>query len=97
MTDWDQVVEYIHNAMEAVDEAHDRTEELRENTNHETFDAFREQMNVLLEHLGKLKMVLDNEEAYAMDELMDALSRVYSGHSADYRRTPRMSQEQSKN
>jgi hypothetical protein len=35
-------------------------------------------------------MVLDNEEAFAMDELMDAMSKVYSGHRADYRKTPRM-------
>lgn len=93
MTDWDQVIEYIHNAMEAVDEAHSASEELREQANHATFDAFREKMEALQEHLTRLKTVLDNEEAYAMDELMDALSRVYSGHRAEYRRTPRMQEE----
>jgi hypothetical protein len=90
MTDWDQIVEYIHNAMEAVDEAHEASEELREDTNHETFDVFRKKMAELQEHLIKLKVVLDNEQAYAMDELMDALSEAHSGHRAEYRRTPRM-------
>jgi hypothetical protein len=93
MTDWDQVIEYMHNAMQAVDEAHRASEELKEKTNHQTFDGFREKMVELEEHLGRLKIVLDNEEAFAMDELIDALSRVYSGHRAEYRRTPRMKDE----
>ncbi len=93
MTDWDQILEYIHNAMQAVDEAHQASHELRENANHETFNGFRQKMEELEEHLGQLKKVLDNEEAYAMDELMDALSKVYSGHRTDYRRTPRMMEE----
>lgn len=93
MTDWDEVVEYIYNAMQAVDQAHQASHELLENTNHETFNGFREKMAELEEHLGQLKKVLDNEEAYAVDELVDALSKVYSGHRAEYRRTPRMMDE----
>lgn len=90
MTDWNEMVEYIHNAMRAVDEAHGASEKLRKETNHDTFDAFRARMEELQEHLSKLKTVLDNEEAYAMDELVDALSRTYSGHESQYRKTPRM-------
>ena len=90
MTDWDEMVEYIHGAIEAVDEAHSAAQHLKQDANHVTFDEFRRKMADLQAHLRKLKAILDNEEAYAMDELMDALSRVYSGHSADYRRTPRM-------
>jgi len=93
MSDLTQIAEYIHSAMQAVKEAHDATEKLEDDANHAAFDAFRAKMAVLQEHLSKLKMVLDNEEAYAMDELMDALSEVYSGHRADYRRTPRMAEE----
>jgi hypothetical protein len=93
MTDWDLILEYIHNAMQAVDEAHQASNELKDNANHETFNGFREKMAELEEHLRNLKIVLDNEEAYAMDELMEALSKVYSGHGADYRRTPRMEDE----
>ncbi len=90
MTDWDEIVENIHNAMRAIDEASRASDELKQNTNHATFDTFRTKVAELDEHLSKLKMVLDNEEAYAMDELMDALSMVYSGHRAEYRRTPHM-------
>jgi hypothetical protein len=90
MTDWNEMIEFIHNAMQAVDEAHGASEELKQNTNHNTFATFRARMEELRERLSKLKIVLDNEGAYAVDELVDALSRVYSGHKAEYRRTPRM-------
>ena len=90
MTDWDEIVENIRSAMEAVDDAHKASESLRQYTNHSTFEAFRQRMKELQSHLAKLKVVLDHEEAFAMDELMDALSKVYSGHRADHRRTPRM-------
>ncbi len=90
MTDWDEIVEYIHNAMQAVDEAHSASHNLRQDVNRSTFEAFREKMAQLQERQEKLKMVLDNEEAYAVDELVDALSQVFLGHPAEYRRTPRL-------
>ena len=93
MSDLPVIAEYIRAAMEAIEEARNASRELKEDTNHNTFDAFKAKMAELHEHLSKLKMVLDNEEAYAMDELMDALSKAYSDHRADYRRTPRMSEE----
>ncbi len=54
------------------------------------FDLFRDKMLELHERLSKLKIVLDNEEAYAVDELVDAITMANTGHRADYRRTPRM-------
>ncbi|MBI3739421.1 MAG: hypothetical protein HY258_10280 [Chloroflexi bacterium] len=93
MSDLTTMAEYIHDAMQAVDEAHHASNKLKENANHETFDTFRTKMLELREHLRKLKMVLDDEEAYAMDELMDALSKVYTDHRVEYRRTPRMKEE----
>ena len=68
-------------------------EKLRQDTNHVTFDAFRKKMLELQERQRKLQRVLENEEAYAIDELVDALSRTLTGHGADYRRTPRMTEE----
>lgn len=93
MTDWDEIIEYIHNAMQAVDEAHSAAEKLRLDANHATFDAFRRKMAELQERQQKLQMVLENEEAYAVDELVDALSMTLTGHQVDYRRTPRMTEE----
>ncbi len=93
MTDWDEIIEYIHDAMQAVDAAHSATENLRQDTNHANFDAFRRKMAELQERQRKLQIVLGNEEAYAIDELVDALSLALTGHRAEYRRTPRMTEE----
>jgi hypothetical protein len=90
MTDWDQMTEYIRNAMHVVDKAHTASRQLRENANPETFDNFRAQLQDLTEHLTKLQIVLNNQEAFALDEVADWLSRAFTGHPSDYRRTPRM-------
>lgn len=90
MTDWDLMVEYIQRAMEEVDKAHEATQELRKKATPETIDQFQRQVDELKEHLSKLQTVLDNQEAFALDELADWLSQAFSGHPSDYRRTPRM-------
>lgn len=90
MTDWDQMTEYIRNAMHVVDKAHTASRQLRENANPETFDNFRAQLEDLTEHLTKLQVVLNNQEAFALDEVADWLSKAFTGHPSDYRRTPRM-------
>jgi hypothetical protein len=90
MTDWDLITESIHNAMHAVDKAHVATRHLRENATPETFDNFRAQLNELTEHLTELQTVLQNQEAFALDELSDWLSRAFTGKPSEYRRTPRM-------
>lgn len=90
MTDWDLMVEYIQRAMDALDKAHEAKNELRENLTPETFDGFRAQMDELIEHLTTLQNVLDNQEAFALDEMADWLSKAFTGNPSDYRRTPRM-------
>lgn len=90
MSDITLIAEDILNAMHAMDEAYHATQALREKTDYIAFDTFRTKMSDLEERLTKLKMVLDNEEAFAMDELADALSMVNTGHRAEYRKTPRM-------
>jgi uncharacterized coiled-coil DUF342 family protein len=90
MTDWDLMVEYIQRAMDAVDKAHEVASELRENTTVETLDEFRAQIDELTEELTQLQTVLNNQEAFALDELADWLSEAFTGNPSDYRRTPRM-------
>ena len=90
MTDWDEMVQYIRQAMDAVSEAHAASQTLQQEADHVAFELFRKKMKDLEEHLQRLMTVLDNEEAFAIDELMDALSRVYSDRAADYRKTPRL-------
>lgn len=90
MTDWDQTIEYIQRAMEAVDKAHEASNELRERATPATIDQFRERMNELIEHLSRLQTVLNNQEAFALDEMADWLSHAFTGNPSEYRRTPRM-------
>ena len=66
------------------------TQNIYEDPKLAAIDLFRDKMMELHERLSKLKIVLDNEEAFAVDELADALSMANTGHRADYRRTPRM-------
>lgn len=90
MTDWDLMVEYIQRAMDAVDKAHEASNELRENATPQALDQFREQMNKLSQELTQLQTVLENQEAFALDEMADWLSQAFSGNPSEYRRTPRM-------
>jgi len=90
MTDWDLITGYIQNAMDAVDKAHVAVNGLREKPTAETFDEFRGQMDELIERLTRLQTVLDNQEAFALDEAADWLSQAFSGQRSEYRRTPRM-------
>ena len=90
MTDWDLMTKYIRNAMHVVDKAHTASRQLRENANPETFDNFRAQLEELTEHLTRLQIVLEHQEAFALDELADWLSKAFTGQPSPYRRTPRM-------
>ena len=90
MTDWDLMTEYIHSAMHVVDKAHIASRQLREDANPETFDNFRAQLQELTEHLTELQAVLNNQEAFALDEVADWLSKAFTGKPSEYRRTPRM-------
>lgn len=90
MTDWDLITEYIHNAMQAVDKAHEVMNELRENTTPEALDEFRAHMGELTDHLTKLEKVLEHQETFALEELADRLSTMLGGKCSEYRRTPRM-------
>ncbi len=93
MTDWDLITEYIQNAMQAVDKVHEVANDLRENATPKVFDEFRSQMSELTEHLTKLQTVLDNQEAFALEELADWLSTTLGGKRPEYRRTPRMEKD----
>ena len=92
MTDWDLIIEYMQSAMQAVDQAHEAGENLRNHTTPETFDEFRDHMEELCSHLRALKNVLEHGSTYAMDELIDALSEMFSGKPAAYRKSQHIEQ-----
>ncbi|HSB00869.1 MAG TPA: hypothetical protein VLE49_09475 [Anaerolineales bacterium] len=90
MTDWDLMTEYIHNAMYVIDKAHAATRQVREHATPQTLDKFLAQMQELTENLTNLQTVLNNQEAFALDEFADWLSKGFTGRPSEYRRTPRM-------
>ncbi|MCE9647676.1 MAG: hypothetical protein K8S20_16910 [Chloroflexi bacterium] len=90
MSDMTLIAEDILNTIHAIEEAHAATTALQNNVDTGALNAFRLKMLALQERLEKLKVVLDNEEAFAVDELVDAISNAYTGHPAKYRKTPRM-------
>jgi len=90
MTDWDQITEYIHNAMQAVESAHATTQELRKNPNGEALAAFQAQMKDLTERLTRLQTALEHESEYELDELADRLAVTLSGRPVPYRKTQKV-------
>ena len=87
MTDWDLIIENMQKAMQAMDHTHEAGENLRNHTTPETFDEFRDHMEELCSHLSALKNILEHGGTYTMDEMMDALSEMFSGKPAAYRKT----------
>jgi uncharacterized protein YukE len=90
MTDWDQMVENIHRAMLAVEDAHQTAQELRANPNGEALAAFQAQMKELIERLTRLQAALEHESEYEIDELADRLAEWMNGKPVPYRRTEKI-------
>jgi hypothetical protein len=90
MTDWNMITENIRLAMQALDEAQHAREKLLAVPTSDQFDAFRLQMQELTERMNQLQTILNDEKAYAVDELNDWLSQALAGHHAEYRRTSHM-------
>lgn len=97
MTDWDLINEYIQRAMQALDKAHEATNGLRKNATPEAFDQFRAEMQELTEHLTQLQTILNHSDTYALNELADWLSTTFGGQHAEYRQTPHMELDKTKN
>lgn len=85
MTDWYAMVDSIQAAMQAVDKAHAASESLRENKDREAMENFQAKMAELCKHLEHMKQILAHEDAYTMDELADALSKML-GEGTTYHR-----------
>ncbi len=94
MTDWNMITENIRLAMQALDEAQHAKDKLLATPTSDQFDAFRAQMQELTVRLSELQTILNDEKAYAVDELNDWLSQVLAGHHAEYRRTSHMGGEE---
>ena len=84
MSDLTTMAENICEATEALERAQKAAQELRKQTNHETYRAFRAQMQTLTEHLTRLRAMLYHEDEMALDELADALAIAFHSHPSAY-------------
>jgi hypothetical protein len=89
MTDWDRITEEIQGAMQALDLAHEAGENLKRDASPKTVDEFKQQVDLLYEHLRDLKAIWEHEYEFSMDEFGDVLSQLLSGKPAAYRSSHR--------
>lgn len=85
MTDWEDITNNIKRAMQAVNDAQEASETLMNETNMENLKTFQEQMAKLQEELCSTQWALDHAGQYSMDEVIDALNKMFSGRPAPYR------------
>lgn len=88
MSELEEIGEMIRNTMRLLEQAQEAGEQLRNHTNRENLDEFRARTLELQRELERLQQVLQHESTYSMDELIDLLSRLFSGRPAAYRRIP---------
>lgn len=88
MSELEEFGEAIRNAMRLIEQTQEAGEQLRNHTNRENLDEFRRRVLELQEELTRLQQILQRESTYSMDELIDLLTQMFSGHSSPYRRIP---------
>ncbi|MFO3796964.1 MAG: hypothetical protein ACK8QZ_06715 [Anaerolineales bacterium] len=88
MSELEEVGEAIRNAMRLIEQTQEAGDQLRNHTNLENLDEFRRRVLELQEELARLQQILQRESTYSMDELIDLLTHMFSGHSSSYRRIP---------
>jgi hypothetical protein len=81
------MVEHIQAAMQAVDQAHAATENLREKADHEAVENFQRKMKELHHRLEQMQAILAHEDTYTLDELADAVGAAL-GNRETYHRIP---------
>jgi hypothetical protein len=88
--DWEWMLERMQHAMKTLDEAQEAKNNFTENANHETFDAFKNQMAELARHLNSLKHILEHEGIYAEEEMIDMFKKMGHSQSSTFRRLPHL-------
>jgi hypothetical protein len=88
--DWEYMLERMQSAMKALDETHEAKNNFTENATPETFDAFKNQMDELSNHLNNIKKMLDNEGVYVEEEMIDIFKKMGHSQPSGYRRIPHL-------
>jgi len=85
MTDWNEIIENIQNAMQAVDETQRVSEKLRTEPSPEIIDEFHQKAEELCERLTVMSSMLKQGSAFPLEELTELLSHIFSGKPKTYR------------
>lgn len=93
MTDWNDILENIQHAVQAVDETQRISKELRKEPTPEIIDEFHQQTEVLCQRLTAMNSILKKGSAFSLEELTERLSHIFSGELKTYRKTPQYRRE----
>lgn len=94
MTDWNDILDNIQHAMQAVDETQRISEKLRTEPTPEIIDEFHQQAEALCQRLTAMNSILKKGSAFSLEELTERLSHVFGGEQKTYRKTPQYHREQ---
>ena len=87
MTDWNEIIENIQHAMQAVDETQRVSEKLRTEPSPEIIDEFHQKAEELCKRLTVMSSMLKQGSAFPLEELTEQLSHIFSGKPKTYRKT----------
>ena len=93
MTDWNDILENIQHAMQAVDETQRISEKLRIEPSPEIIDEFHQQAEELCQRLTAMNSILKKGSAFSLEELTERLSHVFGGEQKTYRKTAQYHRE----
>lgn len=89
MTDWEEIIENIQHAIQAVDETQRVSEQLRNQPTVEIVDEFKQKAEELCQRLNAMSNILKQGSSFPLDELTERLSHIFSGDPKTHRKTPR--------
>ena len=90
MTDWNDILENIQHAVQAVDETQRVSEKLRTEPSPEIIDEFHQ----LCQRLTVMNSMLKKGSAFSLEELTERLSHVFGGEQKTYRKTAQYHREE---
>ena len=94
MTDWNDILENIQHAMQAVDVTQRISEKLRTEPTPESIDEFHQHAEELCKRLTAMSKMLKEGSAFPLEELTERLGHLFNGETKTHRRTPQYQREE---
>ncbi len=87
-SEWEQMAEDIRRSLEAVHRAHTRATALQQDPGHHTLQAYREELQALVNELKTLDYLIHHEIDVAMEDIGEILNHALGGHRAPHHNRP---------